>query len=126
MPIIKAKCCVLIGAAHPLTRYVVRGREIPVVTQQVDLGVVHLAALHSGDNWKKAACRGFHMMWFIRRSFGVLTADFFVKLFSASVRPHLEYCIQAFTMSNRRKNGFGEDVTSEHSVNAGSTGTDVS
>ncbi|CAH8637179.1 unnamed protein product [Dicrocoelium dendriticum] len=96
MPINRAKCSVLrIGAANPATRYVVGGGELPVVTQQVDLGVVHASALHSGDNWKKAACRGFRMMWFIRRSFGILTGNLFVKLFSAFVRPHLEYCIQA-------------------------------
>ncbi|CAH8449918.1 unnamed protein product [Dicrocoelium dendriticum] len=96
MPINQAKCSVLrIGGASPPTRYVVGGSELPVVIQQVDLGITHTSLLHSGENWRKAACRGFRMMWFIRRSFGVLTANIFVKLFSAFVRPHLEYCIQA-------------------------------
>ncbi|CAH8658828.1 unnamed protein product [Dicrocoelium dendriticum] len=96
LPINRAKCSVLrIGASDSSTSYVLDGTVLPHVTHQVDLGVVHCSTLHSGDNWKKAASKGFRMLWFIRRSFGTLTADVFVKLFSAFVRPHLEYCVQA-------------------------------
>ncbi|CAH8546979.1 unnamed protein product [Dicrocoelium dendriticum] len=96
LPINQAKCSVLrIGATFPPSSYVLCGVELPLVSNQIDLGVVHSSSLYSGDNWKKAASRGFRMLWLIRRSFGVLTADIFVKLFSAFVRPHLEYCVQA-------------------------------
>ncbi|CAH8603599.1 unnamed protein product [Dicrocoelium dendriticum] len=96
LPINQAKCSVLrIGGGCPPAKYLVGGVELPRVSSQVDLGVIHSSALHSGDNWKKAASRGFRMLWLIRRSFGVLTGGIFTRLFSAFVRPHLEYCVRA-------------------------------
>ncbi|CAH8556906.1 unnamed protein product, partial [Dicrocoelium dendriticum] len=96
LPINYAKCSILrVGPNSPQTRYFLGGNELHHVTQLVDLGVTLSSELKSSENWRKATCKGFRMLWMIRRAFETITGAMFVRLFSAFVRPYLEYCIQA-------------------------------
>ncbi len=45
--------------------------------------------------WVDAANKARGMLYFIQRSFTCLTKEIFVPLYSALVRPHLEYAIRA-------------------------------
>ncbi|CAH8641175.1 unnamed protein product [Dicrocoelium dendriticum] len=96
LPVNLGKCSVLrVGPNDPPTRYLLGGNEVPRVQLQSDLGVLLSSDFKSSEHWKTAARKGFNMLWMIRRSFGIMTTDMFVRLFSAFVRPHLEYCVQA-------------------------------
>ncbi len=60
-----------------------------------DLGITVNAAFTPSANVLAAANKARRMLYFIKRSFTCLTKEIFVPLYSALVRPHLEYAIQA-------------------------------
>ncbi|CAH8664384.1 unnamed protein product [Dicrocoelium dendriticum] len=96
LPVNLAKCSVLrIGSSTPTTSYVLGGNVLRQVTEQTDLGISLSSDFKSSENWINATRKGFRMLWMIRRSFGIITNEMFVILFSAFVRPYLEYCVQA-------------------------------
>ncbi len=60
-----------------------------------DLGITVNAAFTPSVNVLAAGNKARGMLYFIKRSFTCLTNEIFVPLYSALVRPHLEYDIQA-------------------------------
>ncbi len=60
-----------------------------------DLGITVNTAFTPSANVLAAANKARGMLHFIERSFTCLTKKIFVPLYSALVRPHLEYAMQA-------------------------------
>ncbi len=60
-----------------------------------DLGITVNSAFTPSANVLAAANKARGMLYFIKRSFICLTKEIFVPLYSALVRPHLEYAILA-------------------------------
>ena len=96
----KSKCHVLtlgkfddIMYAH---RYTVADYEIEYVFQEKDLGVTVDSALSFEEHISKKVKTANSIVGLIRRSFSFLDAKSFVKLFTAFVRPHLEYAVPAW------------------------------
>ncbi len=60
-----------------------------------DLGITVNSAFTPSANVLTAAKKAKGMLFFIKRSFTCLKKEIFVPLYSALVRPHLEYANQA-------------------------------
>ena len=65
-------------------------------TQEKDLGVTFSADMKVSEQCRIAASKGNQVLWLIRRTIMYKEKQLIVFLFKAIVRPHLEYCIQAW------------------------------
>ena len=72
-------------------RYRVNGHEIDHTFEEKDLGVVMDAELSFEEHIVQKVKKANSLVGIIRRSFSFLDPDTFVKIFTAFVRPHLEY-----------------------------------
>lgn len=72
-------------------RYKVGGKEIEHVFDEKDLGIVIDSDLTFAEHIIEKVKKANSIVGIIRRSFTSLQKDTFVKLFTAFVRPHLEY-----------------------------------
>ena len=72
-------------------RYTLHGHELEHVFEQKDLGVIIDHELHFMDHISAKVKTANSMMELIRRSFSFLDGPLFTKLYTAFVRPHLEY-----------------------------------
>ena len=72
-------------------RYQVGGTEIEHTFEEKDLGVVIDSELTFAEHIAQKVKKANSIVGIIRRSFASLPKDTFVKLFTAFVRPHLEY-----------------------------------
>ena len=85
------KCKVLeIGAAENYN-YILDGQSLEHVKSEKDVGIVIDQQLKFDLHILQKVNKANSIMGIIRRSFKYLTADMFVMLFKALVRPHLEY-----------------------------------
>ncbi len=71
------------------------GKSLQKCEQINDLGITVNAAFTPSANVLAAANKARGMLYFIKRSFTCLTKEIFAPLYSALVRPHLEYAIEA-------------------------------
>ncbi len=71
------------------------GKSLQKCEQIYDLGITVNAAFTPSANVLAAANKARGMLYFIKRLFTCLTKEIFGHLYSALVRPHLEYAIQA-------------------------------
>ena len=95
----KSKCHVLtLGKLDDMYahRYTVADYETEHVFQEKDLGVTVDSALSFEEHISKKVKTANSIVGLIRRSFSFLDAKSFVKLFTAFVRPHLEYAVPAW------------------------------
>ena len=67
------------------------------VSQTKDLGVWLTDSLTPTLQCQKAANKAMQVMGMIRRSFKYLTKESFLLLYKSLIRPHLEYCIPAWS-----------------------------
>ena len=65
-------------------------------TQEKDLGVTFSADMKVSEQCRIAASKGNQVLGLIRRTITYKEKQLIVFLFKAIVRPHLEYCIQAW------------------------------
>ena len=65
-------------------------------TQEKDLGVTFSADMKVSEQCGIAASKGIEMLGLIRRTITYKEKQLIVPLYKAIVRPHLEYCIQAW------------------------------
>ena len=100
------KChCLTIGKLENIMychRYQVGGTEIEHTFEESDLGVIIDYELTFAEHIAQKVRKANSIVGIIRRSFACLQKDTFVKLFTAFVRPHLEYC-QAIWSPHLRK-----------------------
>ena len=96
MPINLQKCCYMhIGRIEASSVYNLGGDLLRQASQERDLGVMVSSSLRTWENTQKACASARGILGAIRRSFTKLTKRTFSVLFSAHVRPRLEYASSA-------------------------------
>ena len=79
-----------------------RGNILSKTVNDKDLGVTMKANLNVSKQCKIAASNGNQVLGIIRRSITYKEKSLIVPLYRAIVRPHLEYCIQAWSPYHRK------------------------
>jgi hypothetical protein len=101
-----AKCKVM-HVGHTLeTSYFLRvddiKRQLAEITEERDLGVVVTNDLKPAGQCVKAAARAMSVIGMIGRQFRKLDKEDFLILYKSFIRPHVEYCIQAWSPYRRK------------------------
>jgi len=65
--------------------------------EERDLGIIVTSNLKASQQCVKAASKARSILGWINRHFGSLNADEFKILYKTYVRPHMEFCIQAWS-----------------------------
>ena len=90
------KCKIMhIGKNNPLITYTMQNTggetEVSTISEEKDLGVIFDNALSFETHIQSAINKANQILGIIKRSFDYLSAEVFVHLYKALVRPHLEY-----------------------------------
>ena len=92
------KCHVLhIGKHNEGYLYHLDNHLLPEVSLEKDLGVIVSHDLKAEENVNHQVKKANKMLGIIRRTFSYLNKDNFILLYKTYVRPHLEYCQQAYS-----------------------------
>ena len=91
------KCrCIHIGHGNMDEEYKIGDAVLGRTTQEKHLGVTFSADMKVSEQCGIAASKGNQILWLIRRTIMYKEKQLIVPLYKATVRPHLEYCIQAW------------------------------
>ena len=91
------KCkCIHIGHGNMDEEYKMGDAVLGRITQEKDLGVTFSADMKVSEQCGIAASKGNQILGQIRRTIMYKEKQLIVPLYKAVVRPHLEYCIQAW------------------------------
>jgi len=91
------KCKVMhVGAKNSEAKYEIGGREMKVVKEEKDLGVLISQDMKVSRQCGQAAKKANMVLGMISRAFVSRSKTIMVKLYKALVRPHLDYCVQAW------------------------------
>ena len=71
--------------------------DLESINEEKDVEVWVTTDLKSSTQCQKATTKGMQALDMVRRSFKQITKDSFVTLYRAYVRPHLEFCVQAWS-----------------------------
>ena len=77
--------------------YEVGGTVVSKTVKKKDLGVTKNANMKVSEQCRIAASKGNQVLGMIRRNITYKENSLIVPLYKAIVRPHLEYCIQAWS-----------------------------
>jgi ribonuclease P/MRP protein subunit RPP40 len=92
-----AKCKVLhIGRNNPRYEYEMNGVKLEAVEEERDLGVSVSSSLKSASHCSTASKKANRALGLIQRAFRCRNKQFVLPLYIALVRPHLDYCVQAW------------------------------
>ena len=92
------KCKIMhVGRDNPKVAYVMGGAELETTNAERDLGVTIDSKLDLGTHIKSIVGKANRMLGLIRISFACLDKSIFMNLYPVLVRPHLEYCVQAWS-----------------------------
>jgi hypothetical protein len=91
------KCKVMyLGHGNSKSKYEIQGKELGEIVEEKDLGVFFDNTWKAGINCFKAAKKGNKILGMIKRTFECRSKSVILNLYKSLVRPHLEYCIQAW------------------------------
>ncbi|GAB0208204.1 hypothetical protein GRJ2_003286100 [Grus japonensis] len=112
----KAKCKVLyVGQRNPKHNYRLGREWIESSPEEKDLGVLIDEKLNMSQQCALAAQKANRVLGCIKRSMANRSREVILPLYSALVRPHLEYCVQLWGPQYRRDNGaVGESPEEGH------------
>lgn len=93
-----AKCKVMhIGRTNEEFQYNMGNQKLESVSDQRDLGIQLTADLKSSKQCQKAYTKASKVLGMIGRTFSYKSRDIMVRLYKSLVRPHLEFCISAWS-----------------------------
>ena len=76
--------------------YEMGGTILSKTVKEKDLGVTMNANMKVSEQCRNAASKGNQVIWMIQRNITYKEKSLIIPLYKAIVRPHLEYCIQAW------------------------------
>ena len=92
------KCkCLHIGPGNTRMNYEMGGTILSTTVKEKDLGVTMNANMKVSEQCRIAASKANQVLGMIRRNITYKDKSLIVPLYKAIVRPHLEYCIQAWS-----------------------------
>ena len=92
------KCkCLHTGPGNTGKNYEMGGTILSKTVKEKDLGVSMNANMKVSEQCRIAASKGNQVLGMIRRNITYKEKNLIVPLYKAIVRPHLEYCIQAWS-----------------------------
>ena len=92
------KCKVLhIGKKNPCYSYDMNGKVLDRVSGERDLGVFVTESLSFSTHIATTVAKANRMLGLIKHTFSFLDKDSLLLLYKTYVRPHLEYCVQAWS-----------------------------
>ena len=92
------KCkCLHIGPGNTSMNYEMGGTILSTTVKEKDLGVTMNANMKVSEQCRIAASKANQVLGMIRRNITYKVKSLIVPLYKAIVRPHLEYCIQAWS-----------------------------
>ena len=107
----KSKYNVLhLGYGNPHYHYKVGGVRIEYSPSGKDLGILVDAKLDMSQQCALAVQKGNSILGCIKRSVASRLREVILPLYSALVRPHLEYCVQTWSLQYRRNTDLLECV----------------
>ena len=91
------KCkCLHTGSGNTGVNYEMGGTILSKTVKEKDLGVTMNANMKVSEQCRIAASKGNQVLGMIRRNITYKEKSLIIPLYKAIVRPHLEYCIQAW------------------------------
>ena len=103
MPFNLDKCKVMhIGHKNISCNYNLLGKEIESCQQEKDLGVIITHDLQFSKQCIEVEKKAQKLLGYIKRQFRSRKKENIVTLYNALIRPHLEYCVQFWSPSQRK------------------------
>ena len=110
------KCkCLHIGPGNTSMNYEMGGTILSTTVKEKDLGVTMNANMKVSEQCRIAASKANQVIGMIRRNITYKDKSLIVPLYKAIVRPHLEYCIQAWSPYLRKDINTLEKIHTEES-----------
>ena len=98
MPFNSSKCIVMhLGKGNREFSYFMGNQQLDTVDEERDLGVVITSNLKSSRQCHTAYAKASRSLGLIYRTISYKNQDVLLKLYKTLVRPHLEYCISAWS-----------------------------
>ena len=92
------KCVVMhFGKSNPNHDYYMNNVKLKVAKTEKDLGVIIDDALSFKEHVKRSLSKANQALGIVKRTFNYLNTELFKNLYVTFIRPHLEYCVQAWS-----------------------------
>ena len=98
---IKCKVLHISGNDNPQNIYSLDGIQLESIESEKDLGLIVNNKLDFGDQIKKCLSKANKMIAWISRNIICKSKDVMVLIYRSLIRPHLEYCVQAWSPTPR-------------------------